>query len=84
MGWKWDTETEREERYREDDEETKRRWMEELLVQQPTAAEMIQFVHQFIGIGVEKVQDQLAEVLAEDPRPGFWEVACTTKEAQAR
>ena len=77
MGWRWETELEREERYREDDEFTKRRSMEELLAQQPTAAEMIQFIHQFRGIGVEKVQDQLAEVLAEDPRPGFCEVACT-------
>ena len=74
MGWKWETELEREERYREDDEETDRRWMQRLLAQQPTAAEMIQF---------KKVQEQLAEALeaevavSEDDRPGFCEVACT-------
>ena len=74
MGWKWESELEREERYREDDEETNRRWMQQLLAQQPTAAEMIQF---------KKVQEQLAEALeaevavSEDPRPGFCEVACT-------
>lgn len=74
MGWKWESELEREERYREDDEETDRRWMQRLLAQQPTAAEMIQF---------KKVQEQLAEALeaevavSEDDRPGFCEVACT-------
>ena len=74
MGWKWESELEREERYREDEEETNRRWMQQLLAQQPTAAEMIQF---------KKVQEQLAEALeaevavSEDDRPGFCEVACT-------
>ena len=74
MGWKWESELEREERYREDEEETNRRWMQQLLAQQPTAAEMIQF---------KKVQEQLAEALeaevavSEDDRPGCCEVACT-------